>query len=99
MAFEVLKSKSIGVIIPDFDYGGEEKRALFFVNNFVKYFKEVYLFAPPGAQSRYIDPQVKCVQIKIRGYKNVFKVIDFVKKRRSILYRVIREPLSPICTL
>lgn len=80
MAFEALKNKSIGIIIPDFDYGGEEKRALFFANHYLSYFKKVYLIAPAGAQSKAILPGVQQVQLKIRGYKNVWKVVQAVKK-------------------
>ncbi|GEO06001.1 hypothetical protein AAE02nite_36650 [Adhaeribacter aerolatus] len=82
MVFESLRTKSIGIIIPDFDYGGEEKRALYFANNYVSFFKKVYLFSPAGAQTNSIDTRVHQVQMKIRGYKNVFKLLNYVKEQQ-----------------
>jgi hypothetical protein len=64
VTYEALKEKSIGIIIPDFDYGGEEKRALFFANHYASHFKKVYLFAPAGAQTRLIDSRVQQVQLR-----------------------------------
>lgn len=82
MNFDALKDKTIGIIIPDFDYGGEEKRALFFANNYVEYFKEVFLFAPRGAQTPSIDPRVKHIPLPIRGIRSIFTILQFVKKHK-----------------
>jgi glycosyltransferase involved in cell wall biosynthesis len=79
MAFEHLKNKSIGIIIPDFDFGGEEKRALFFINNYAEHFKEVFLFAPKGASSEFVSSKVKYVEMTIRGYTNILKLLRYVK--------------------
>lgn len=105
MAYEALKNKSIGIIIPDFDYGGEEKRALFFANNSVSHFKKVYLIGPSGAQSGSVDSRVQQVHIKIRGYKNLIRVVRYVKgekidfiqghKRTTFPYLYALERFTP----
>ncbi|EMR02575.1 glycosyltransferase [Cesiribacter andamanensis] len=82
MALEALKNKSIGIIIPDFDHGGEEKRALFFANKYVSYFKKVYLFAPEGAQTPLLDSRVQQVRTPIRGYRSVLGVLRYVQQQQ-----------------
>jgi hypothetical protein len=37
-----ISQKSIALIIPDFDFGGEEKRVVFFANNYLNYFKQLF---------------------------------------------------------
>lgn len=96
-----LKTKSIALIIPDFDYGGEEKRVVYFANNYLNYFKNVILFAPDGLSNDLLDSRVKHIKTDVRKVKNVFNVlrelkknhVDFVQghKRLSQIYLLLSE--------
>jgi glycosyltransferase involved in cell wall biosynthesis len=77
-----LSQISIALIIPDFDFGGEEKRVVFFANNYLNYFKSVYLFSPDGMSKDILDPKVKHVIINVRNYKNLFSVLKTIKTEK-----------------
>ncbi|MET3127339.1 glycosyltransferase involved in cell wall biosynthesis [Arcicella rosea] len=101
-----LKQNSIALIIPDFDFGGEEKRVLFFANSYVDYFKDVYLFAPEGKSVSLLDNRVKHIVTETRHYKSIFKVLQILKinkvtflqghKRATLPYLVAAEKLLGI---
>lgn len=101
-----LNHKSIALIIPDFDFGGEEKRILFFANSYVDYFKDVYLFAPDGKSASLLDKRVKHIVTETRQYKNIFKVLQILKtnkvtflqghKRATLPYLLAAEKLLGI---
>ncbi len=77
-----LKTKSIAIIIPDFDYGGEEHRAVFFANNYLNYFKRVYLIAPDGQSTIKLLPEVIHVRKNVRNIKNISSVLKFLKQEK-----------------
>ncbi|KAF2509242.1 glycosyltransferase [Flavobacterium zhairuonense] len=77
-----LRNKSIALIIPDFDFGGEEKRTVFFANNYLNYFKAVYLFAPDGLSVQLLDPKVNYIVTNVRNYRNLFSVLKKIKKEK-----------------
>jgi glycosyltransferase involved in cell wall biosynthesis len=77
-----LKSESIALIIPDFDYGGEEHRVVFFANSYLAHFKKVYVIAPYGLSSEKLLPDVIQVRINIRKPWHIIKVLRFLKKNR-----------------
>lgn len=77
-----LSNESIALIIPDFDFGGEEKRVVFFANNYLNYFKYVYLFAPKGLSNQVLDPRVKHLEVNVRNYKNLLLVLKTIKKEK-----------------
>lgn len=77
-----LSQISIALIIPDFDFGGEEKRVVFFANNYLNYFKSVYLFSPNGLSKDALDPKVNHVIINVRNYKNLFSVLKTIKTEK-----------------
>lgn len=101
-----LATKSVALIIPDFDHGGEEKRVVFFANNYLKYFKNVYLFAPSGLSSGLLEPGVIHFKTNVRNPANILKVvkalkrhnIDFLQghKRATLPYLLLAEKLSHI---
>lgn len=76
----MLHTKSVALIIPDFDFGGEEKRVVFFANNYLKYFKSVYLFAPGGKSEALLEPGVIHFKTNVRNPANVPKVISALKR-------------------
>ncbi|MDI9873358.1 glycosyltransferase [Flectobacillus rivi] len=106
MSFKNLSTQAIALIIPDFDFGGEEKRVLFFVNNYVNHFKEVFLFAPNGKSAASLDKRVKHIIVETRKYKNIFRIIKSLKdnnitflqghKRATLPYLVAAEKLLGI---
>jgi glycosyltransferase involved in cell wall biosynthesis len=77
-----LSQKSIALIIPDFDLGGEEKRVVFFANNYLEYFKSVYLFAPDGLSKKLLNPKVKHIVTNVRNYKKIFFVLKIINKEK-----------------
>ncbi|GAB2642880.1 hypothetical protein GCM10027035_41130 [Emticicia sediminis] len=101
-----MSTQSIALIIPDFDFGGEEKRILFFANNYVNHFKEVYLFAPSGKSAAYLDKRVKHIIVETRKYKNIFSILKYLQqnkitflqghKRATLPYLVAAERLLRI---
>lgn len=76
----MLHTKSVALIIPDFDFGGEEKRVVFFANNYLKYFKSVYLFAPAGKSEQLLEPGVIHFKTNIRNPASIPKVIRALKR-------------------
>ncbi|WP_026994623.1 glycosyltransferase family 4 protein [Flectobacillus major] len=101
-----LSTQSIALIIPDFDFGGEEKRVLFFANSYVNHFKEVFLFAPNGKSAALLDKRVKHIIVETRKYKNIFSILKSLKqnnitflqghKRATLPYLVAAEKLLGI---
>lgn len=87
---------SIGLIIPDFDFGGEEKRVVFFANNYLNYFKEVYVFSPDGKSSSLLDPRVNHIQINVRNYANIFRILSLLKKRNITFLQGHKRASLPI---
>lgn len=75
-----LKNKSIALIIPDFDFGGEEKRVVYFANNYLEFFKEVYVISPRGLSDKFLHPDVKHLEVNIRNFFNIKKIIEILKK-------------------
>lgn len=104
-----LNECSIVLIIPDFDFGGEEKRVVFFANNYLNFFKEVYVISPGGKSNLLLDPRVKHLEVKVRGYRNIIKIliflrakkVDFVQghKRATLPYLLLSERLCRIYSL
>lgn len=101
-----LATKSVALIIPDFDHGGEEKRVVFFANNYLKYFKNVYLFAPAGLSNELLDPGVIHFKTNIRNPANILKVVKALKrhnisflqghKRATLPYLLAAEKIGHI---
>ena len=99
-----LENKSIGIIIPDFDNGGEQKRALFFANSYIDYFKKVYLISSKGKFHNYLHKDIIVVKIELRNYFNLFWFLLFLKnnrihfiqghKRASLPYLKLAEKLK-----
>lgn len=77
-----LNQSTIGLIIPEFDFGGEEKRVLFFANNYVKYFKKVYIFSPVGKSNSLLDPRVIHIPFESRNLLNIPQFINLVRKEK-----------------
>ena len=88
--------ESIALIIPDFDFGGEEKRVVFFANNYLNYFKDVYVFSPDGKSSKLLDPRVKHIIISTRNYFNIFKIIRIVKEKKITFMQGHKRASLPI---
>lgn len=107
MDLSILQSKRIGILIPDFDHGGEETRVVFFANHYTEYFKEVYVFAPRGAMLDRLKGDVHFVETAIRSYVHIPGVvkavrrlgIDFVQghKRTTFPYLYALERFSGAC--
>lgn len=101
-----LAAKSVALIIPDFDYGGEEKRVVFFANNYLKHFKSVYLFAPAGLSESLLEPGVIHFKTNVRSPASIPKVlgalkrhnIDFLQghKRATLPYLLAAEKLGRV---
>jgi glycosyltransferase involved in cell wall biosynthesis len=91
-----LSNISIGLIIPDFDFGGEEKRVVFFANNYLNSFKEVYVFSPDGKSSSLLDSRVNHVQINTRNYTNIFKILSLLKKKNITFLQGHKRASLPI---
>jgi glycosyltransferase involved in cell wall biosynthesis len=90
-----LSNESIALIIPDFDFGGEEKRVVFFANNYLNYFKNVYLFAPNGLSTKLLDPRVKHIVINVRNYKNLPFVLKTIKREKIIFLQGHKRATMP----
>jgi glycosyltransferase involved in cell wall biosynthesis len=98
-----LSEKKIALIIPDFNFGGEEHRVTYFANNYLLYFKEVYLISPEGFSLRNLDIRVKHYNINVRNPFNIFKVLIFLNrnevnylqghKRATLPYLFLAEKL------
>ncbi len=91
-----LIDRSIALIIPDFDFGGEEKRVVFFANNYLNFFKDVYVFSPNGKSSLLLDPRVKHIKISIRNHFNIFKILLIVKKQGIFFMQGHKRASLPI---
>jgi len=78
----ITHNSTIALIIPDFDYGGEEKRVVFFANNYINYFKEVYVFAPNGKSTALLSSRVKHIVVNVRNPKNILTVIKIIKEKK-----------------
>lgn len=99
-----LKSKKIAIIIPDFDYGGEEHRAVFFANNYTKYFGEVFVIAPEGLSSSKLAENVRHLKVNVRHPLSILRVLSLLKKhqitylqghkRATLPYLYLSEKLS-----
>ena len=81
-----LSKSKIAIIIPDFDNGGEEHRVVFFVNNYILFFKEVYLICPYGVSLNKLDSRIRHFKIDVRNPFNIYKVLRFVKKKKNRLF-------------
>ena len=102
--YSELLNKSIALLIPDFDYGGEEKRVVLFANQYTRYFKQVYLLAPHGDSIILLDSKVNYIKTNVRNYwsiKNAVKLIkrekiDYVQghKRTTLPYLLAIEKLT-----
>lgn len=98
-----LKEESIAIIIPDFDFGGEEKRVVLFANHYTKYFKNVYVIAPMGKSMNLLNSEVKHIYVNVRNYLHVFKVLNILRlnnikffqghKRATLPYLLMAEKL------
>lgn len=98
-----LKQNSIAIIIPDFDYGGEEKRVVYFANNYIKFFKKVYLFAPKGKSTQLLDSRIKHIVLTKYNFLYIFPVLYCLKvnkiqflqghKRTTLPYLWLSEKL------
>lgn len=86
---------SIALIIPDFDYGGEEKRVVFFANNYLNYFKEVYVFAPDGKSSILLDARVKHIKLNTRNYINIFNILNIIKENKITVLQGHKRAVLP----
>ncbi len=96
----------IAIIIPDFDAGGEEKRAVFFANNYVSYFEKVIIFAPDGTSSVLLDSKVEHIKINVKSLKNFPKILKIIKdegvtilqghKRFTLPYLLLAEKLLKV---
>jgi glycosyltransferase involved in cell wall biosynthesis len=91
-----LSQQSIALIIPDFDFGGEEKRVVFFANNYLNSFKEVYVISPNGKSSSLLDSRVHHVIIDTRNYINVFKILRLLKKKNITFLQGHKRASLPI---
>ncbi|PWK77729.1 glycosyl transferase family 1 [Mucilaginibacter oryzae] len=99
----------IAIIIPDFDAGGEEKRAVFFANNYVRYFEKVILFAPDGTSSALLDNRVEHVKIDVKSIKNLPKILKIIKdnqvtilqghKRFTMPYLLLAEKVLKVTSV
>ncbi|MEN2400551.1 glycosyltransferase [Flavobacterium sp. MC2016-06] len=90
-----LSQKSIALIIPDFNFGGEEKRVVFFANNYIDYFQNVYLFAPDGMSTKLLNPKVKHIVINVRNYKNLPSVLKIIKKEKIQFFQGHKRATTP----
>lgn len=77
-----LSKKNIAIIIPDFDFGGEEKRAVFFANNYADYFNKVILVSPEGKSMPLLDKRVSHIPLQLRNMLNVPKVLSILKNEK-----------------
>lgn len=101
-----LNEKNVALIIPDFNYGGEEKRVIYFANNYIKYFKNVYVFAPDGTSKVFLHPDVLYINMNVRNIINIYKVSSLVKKneihflqghkRATLPYLLLIEKINKI---
>lgn len=96
---ELLKTKSIALIIPDFDFGGEEKRVVYFANNYLKFFKNVYLFSPTGKSQHLLDPKVKHTIINTRNYHNLIKILRILKTEKVDFFQGHKRATLPFLFL
>jgi len=77
-----LNEKKIAIIIPDFDFGGEEKRVVFFLNNYINHFREVYLITPNGSSIANLNSKVKLKIVNVRNVFNIIEILFFLKKEK-----------------
>jgi glycosyltransferase involved in cell wall biosynthesis len=75
-----LKPKTVALIIPDFDYGGEEKRVVYFANNYTKHFEKVLLFAPAGKSTELLEKKVKHIKVNTKKKINIITVLRLLKR-------------------
>ncbi|HTF28706.1 MAG TPA: glycosyltransferase [Flavitalea sp.] len=90
-----LIDKSIALIIPEFNSGGEEKRVAFFVNNYLNYFKNVFLIAPEGLSHRLVSRDVKQIRISIRNPFNLLKILQFIKRNNIDFFQGHKRATLP----
>ncbi|MDN3583743.1 glycosyltransferase [Mucilaginibacter flavus] len=93
--YEVLKSKSIALIIPDFDYGGEEKRVVNFANYYLAYFKNVYLFSPDGKSSELLSKDVKHIILNTRNPLNIISILKVIKENKIVFFQGHKRASMP----
>lgn len=77
-----LRKKNIAIIIPDFDFGGEEKRAVFFANNYADYFNKVILVSPEGKSLELLDKRVNHISLQLRNMLNIPKMMSILKTEK-----------------
>lgn len=104
-----LKNKKIAIIIPDFDNGGEEHRAVFFANSYLEYFQEVFVIAPEGLSSVKLSDKVKHLTVNVRNPKHIITVLKLLKKhnitylqghkRATLPYLFLAEKLLGVTSL
>lgn len=75
-----MTEKNIALLIPDFDYGGEETRVVFFANNYLNYFSNVFLISPDGESSKALDSRVNHIKLNIRNIANIPRIFTILKK-------------------
>ncbi len=104
-----LKNKKIAIIIPDFDNGGEEHRAVFFANSYLKFFNEVFVIAPDGFSSAKLSDKVKHLVVNVRNPKHIITVLKLLNKynitylqghkRATLPYLYLAEKLLKVTSL
>lgn len=104
-----LKNKKIAIIIPDFDNGGEEHRAVFFANSYLRYFDEVFVIAPDGQSTAKLSDKVKHLKVNVRSPKHIITVLRLLKKhnitylqghkRATLPYLYLSEKLLSVISL
>ena len=94
-----LDTKNIALIIPDFDFGGEEKRVVFFANNYTHYFNKVVLLSPSGKSLPYLDPKVKHIEINIRKISTIRKVLNVLKEEKISFFQGHKRATMPFLLL
>lgn len=77
-----INNLSIAIVIPDLDYGGEEKRVIFFANNYTRYFKKVFLISPLGQSISQLNSEVQHINLNIRNPKNILNFVSIIRRNQ-----------------
>ncbi|MGJ1537740.1 glycosyltransferase [Sphingobacterium multivorum] len=91
-----MKNIRIALIIPDFDYGGEEKRVVYFANSYLSYCANVYVIAPVGKSDSLLDDQVKRFRINVRNVCNYTAIFRFMKDENITVLQGHKRASLPI---